>query len=144
MFKSGVLFSIFLLLSNSQFAFAQQHIEDCESFLDSDLTLLCYQHSIVAELEDNHQYLPTGTIALTITEDGEINDLIHDQLVSYSYGSFHYLKWYTHLTTFHWIPTDLPTPKVKHISENNYYKLVVEVFPTGHVVPRSDLEKREF
>jgi len=138
MSKSSILFSLLFIVCSSQNAFSQQHIEDCESFLDSDLTLLCYQHSIVSELENNQEFLPPGMVSLTITEEGEINDLL-------LYGSWDYRgslpKLFSHFS-HHWIP--LPVPKVTSASDENYYQLVVEVFPSGHVVARSDMEKREF
>jgi len=126
---------IALCFSNAS---AQQHIEDCESFLDTELTLLCYQHNIVSELQDYWYRLPRGTMVLTISESGQINDLLLYQRWDFTSAlpkaySGYYIDWIS-----------LPVPKSAATSPDNYYELLIEILPTGEILALEDMKKRVF
>lgn len=131
---------VFLLLifGFANKASAQQYIESCENLFDKELTLLCYQFNIVSELQAYWYRLPRGTISLSISEEGQINDLLIYNRWDFSpslpkiYNAFH-IDWLA-----------LPVPKTTIVSPDNYYQLLIEVLPNGEIIAVSNMQKKEF
>ena len=54
-------------------------VEECPTFLAEELTILCFQQSIVEELNHRPERLPYGTIDINLSPNGTINYAYIDQ-----------------------------------------------------------------
>jgi len=134
------IYSLCLLITLSlfsNFGHAALPIQDCATFEDEDLMLLCFQQSIEEELESRIDRLPLGVIDLNLSPLGYIN-YVYVFRTDYAYRPYVLNRISVLDELFSEVNLSEDDP------ETNYFEMQIIVIQPGHVFISKPLKKRSF